>query len=172
MLPKPLRGLLFLLMGVSFAVHAAQSGRITAAHARDHIGKRATVCGRVVSTRFADRSRGQPTFLDFDKPYRNQIFAIVIWGNQHARFGSPENRYRDKKICVTGNITEYRAVPEVIVSNPVQIQIDSERSLKSSIRSNLIPAGATAECRDGNYSFSQNRRGTCSHRRGVSGWFE
>ena len=33
------------------------------------------------------------------------------------------------------------------------------------------PKGATAQCRDGSYSFSQNRRGTCSHHGGVSKWF-
>ena len=33
-----------------------------------------------------------------------------------------------------------------------------------------IPAGASAKCRDGTYSFSQNRRGTCSHHGGVATW--
>jgi hypothetical protein len=33
-----------------------------------------------------------------------------------------------------------------------------------------VPAGATAQCRDGIYSFSRNRRGTCSHHRGVAKW--
>jgi uncharacterized protein with FMN-binding domain len=32
------------------------------------------------------------------------------------------------------------------------------------------PAGATAKCRDGTYSFSQHRRGTCSHHGGVEEW--
>jgi hypothetical protein len=32
------------------------------------------------------------------------------------------------------------------------------------------PAGATAKCRDGTYSFSQSRSGTCSHHGGVSEW--
>jgi hypothetical protein len=32
------------------------------------------------------------------------------------------------------------------------------------------PQGATAQCRDGSYSFSQNRRGTCSHHGGVAKW--
>jgi hypothetical protein len=32
------------------------------------------------------------------------------------------------------------------------------------------PKGATARCRDGSYSFSQSRRGTCSHHGGVSEW--
>lgn len=32
------------------------------------------------------------------------------------------------------------------------------------------PKGATAHCRDGTYSFSQSRRGTCSHHGGVAKW--
>jgi hypothetical protein len=32
------------------------------------------------------------------------------------------------------------------------------------------PAGASAQCADGTYSFSQSRRGTCSHHGGVSRW--
>jgi hypothetical protein len=33
-----------------------------------------------------------------------------------------------------------------------------------------VPAGASAQCRDGTYSFSQHRTGTCSHHGGVSSW--
>lgn len=32
------------------------------------------------------------------------------------------------------------------------------------------PPGASAQCRDGSYSFSRNRRGTCSHHGGVARW--
>jgi hypothetical protein len=32
---------------------------------------------------------------------------------------------------------------------------------------NAAPAGASAKCRDGTYSFSQNRSGTCSHHGGF-----
>lgn len=32
------------------------------------------------------------------------------------------------------------------------------------------PAGASAQCRDGTYSFSRHRRGTCSHHGGVRRW--
>lgn len=33
------------------------------------------------------------------------------------------------------------------------------------------PAGASARCGDGTYSFSQSRRGTCSHHGGVAEWY-
>jgi len=35
---------------------------------------------------------------------------------------------------------------------------------------NSVPAGATAQCGDGTYSFSQHRSGTCSHHGGVAQW--
>jgi hypothetical protein len=38
------------------------------------------------------------------------------------------------------------------------------------VASKTVPAGATAKCGDGTYSFSQSRRGTCSHHGGVSRW--
>lgn len=34
----------------------------------------------------------------------------------------------------------------------------------------IAPAGASAQCRDGTYSFSRSRRGTCSHHGGVARW--
>lgn len=36
--------------------------------------------------------------------------------------------------------------------------------------SNGVPAGATAQCRDGTYSFSLHRSGTCSGHKGVMQW--
>jgi hypothetical protein len=32
------------------------------------------------------------------------------------------------------------------------------------------PVGASAQCRDGSYSFSRHHQGTCSHHGGVSRW--
>jgi hypothetical protein len=32
------------------------------------------------------------------------------------------------------------------------------------------PAGASAHCRDGSWSFSEHHQGTCSHHGGVAEW--
>jgi hypothetical protein len=42
--------------------------------------------------------------------------------------------------------------------------------VKRPASSSRVPAGATAQCRDGTYSFSQSRRGTCSYHGGVRRW--
>src|SRR5947199_2229063 len=34
------------------------------------------------------------------------------------------------------------------------------------------PPGATAQCRDGSYSYSQHHSGTCSHHGGVAVWLD
>ena len=96
---------------------------LTATEAKAHIGEQATVCGKVVSTRWAESSRGSPTFLNFDQPYPNQIFTLVIWGNDRSKFDNPETTYRGKRVCVTGKISAFKGVPEVVANDPAQIKV-------------------------------------------------
>lgn len=96
---------------------------LTATEAKDHIGEQATVCGKVVSTRYAESSRGSPTFLNFDQPYPNQVFTVLIWGNDRSKFGDPETSYRGKRICVTGKISDFKGVPEIVANDPSQVKI-------------------------------------------------
>ena len=100
-----------------------QTGHMAAAEAKNHVGERATVCGNVVSIHYAARSKGNPTFLNLDEPYPRQIFTILIWGSDRPKFGNPEAKYGNKKVCVTGLIKDYKGVPEVVVEQPNQIEI-------------------------------------------------
>jgi len=45
----------------------------------------------------------------------------VIFGTDREKFGQPEVKYRDKEICVTGKIEEFRGTPEIVVKDPKQI---------------------------------------------------
>lgn len=69
------------------------------------------------------------------------------------------------------------AEPAATVSQPLQPSRSAPRTPASQPQSSqpkqrerTAPLGATAECNDGTYSFSQNRRGTCSHHGGVRRW--
>jgi len=61
--------------------------------------------------------------------------------------------------------------PENPPLEPVETYINVEgNQIQSPTRYEFAPAGASALCRDGTYSFSENRRGTCSHHGGVAKW--
>jgi DNA/RNA endonuclease YhcR with UshA esterase domain len=116
--------LLFLLIGTVFVLPVQAQKKLTAVEAKVHVGETATVCGNVVSTRYASSTKGQPTFLNLDKPYPNQVFTVVIWGSNRSKFGTPETDYKGKRVCATGEITDYRGTPEIVVAYPRQINID------------------------------------------------
>ena len=61
--------------------------------------------------------------------------------------------------------TKYRTT----VSKKYYINSYGER-VQSPTYCSSSPPGATALCRDGSYSFSRSRRGTCSHHGGVARW--
>jgi hypothetical protein len=49
-------------------------------------------------------------------------------------------------------------------------QARSGHSVHRPMHAESRPDGATARCRDGTWSFSESRRGTCSHHGGVAAW--
>jgi hypothetical protein len=109
---------------VGFLLMVPSGGRaanLTAQDAFHHVGETATVCGTVASTNFAQRVPGKPTFLDLDKPYPNGTFTILIWGQDRARFGTPENSFLQKQVCATGQIQLYQGRPQVIIHDPDQL---------------------------------------------------
>ena len=75
----------------------------------------------MVSTHYASGSKGQPTFLNLDERYPKEVFTILIWGSDRAKFGTPETKYKDAKVCVTGKITSHREKPEIMATEPGQI---------------------------------------------------
>ena len=44
------------------------------------------------------------------------------------------------------------------------------QQIQRPVMSDTVPAGASAHCWDGSYSFSTHRSGTCSHHGGVGEW--
>lgn len=91
--------------------------------APEHIGESASVYGLVVDSEFADSSNGQPTFLDLGAPYPDKDrVTVVIWGDSRSAFTAPpEALYKDKTICVTGDIYIYDDVCNIEVTSPDQI---------------------------------------------------
>ncbi|MEM3265842.1 MAG: DNA-binding protein [Thermoplasmata archaeon] len=96
--------------------------QITASQAIQYIGQRKTVCGVIASVKYLRYSRGQPTFVNIDKPYPNQIFTLIVWGSDRMKFSNIDSIFtQGKKICATGLIKSYHGKPEMIIREPYQI---------------------------------------------------
>lgn len=95
--------LLFIFITIIYSYFLSYSKKyITPAEAINYIGQEKTVCGVVVSTKYAFFSKGQPTFLNLDKPYPNHIFTVVIWGKDRVKFSNPQKlTIREKEFVFT-----------------------------------------------------------------------
>lgn len=92
--------------------------------AANRVGERARVCGRVVATNYAREVTGRPTYLNFGRPYPDQVFDVVVWGRYRQNFrGPPEVVFRDERICVMGRISEHEGVPRIEIRGPEQVEI-------------------------------------------------
>ncbi len=121
---RPLRALALVMLWLAAASGVrAQTDFITAAQAKNHVGQKTTVCGRIVGIHFVSSGKGQPTFMHMDEQYPNQIFTVVIWGADRLKFGRPEETFLDKDICVTGKITVFLRIPEIVATEPSQIHL-------------------------------------------------
>lgn len=60
-------------------------------------------------------------------------------------------------------------VPDPVCENGTYVN-SAGNTVCSPYSSSSAPAGASAQCSDGTYSFSQSRSGTCSHHGGVATW--
>jgi hypothetical protein len=99
----------------------ASAADLRAEDAARHVGETATVCGVVASAKFDSELQSQPTFLDFAKPYPDQVFTAVIFGGDRTKFGTPETSLRGKRVCVTGKIHQQHDMPEIVLSDPKQL---------------------------------------------------
>lgn len=109
---------ILLTAGIAFSADS-----ISPEEAINHVGQQAIVCGTVASTHYSYRSKGQPTFLNLNKPYPHHIFTALIWGSDRSKFhDAPEKYYKNKRICVSGLIEQYEGISEIIVRNPGQME--------------------------------------------------
>ena len=109
---------ILLTAGIAFSADS-----ISPEEAINHVGQQAIVCGTVASTHYSYRSKGQPPFLNLNKPYPHHIFTALIWGSDRSKFhDAPEKYYKNKRICVSGLIEQYEGISEIIVRNPGQME--------------------------------------------------
>jgi len=91
----------------------------------------------------------------------NQVAAPIVSQQSYTQTVSVQKaQIQDKQV----------SSPDSRLSNSNYYTNTAGSSVHSPAYSNSIPSGASAQCRDGTYSFSQSRRGTCSHHGVVASW--
>jgi len=114
--------LIVALLAGSVSIVAYSQDAITTEDAAKFLGLQKTVCGKVVSSHYAARAKGKPTFMNLYKPYPNEIFTVLIWGSNRGKFEKPPREmYAGKEVCVTGTIKRYHGYPLIVVDQPSQI---------------------------------------------------
>jgi len=109
------------LAAVTFLICSVtgQGQSLTTSQAKAHEGETGTVCGKVVGEKTATSSRGKPTFINLDSAYPNQIFTILVWGDDRKNIG--ELPQVGTRVCASGKIEDYRGVPEIVVKSKGQL---------------------------------------------------
>ena len=90
---------------------------IPSSEAHQYIGSTQIVCGYV--SQIKDFSKG--TYLNLGANYPNQDVTIVIWDSDKDNFNNIDS-YGNKDICIKGEITSYKGVPQIKLSSTRQIQ--------------------------------------------------
>ncbi len=114
-----------LIVAPSNSPELATSDAIKWDQAKNYIGESKTVCGPVVSTKYASSIQGEPTYLDLGTKNPDPArLTVIIWGDQRTTFSfKPEEYYLRKNICVSGLIVDYKGTTEIEIKTPSQITI-------------------------------------------------
>ena len=92
--------------------------KIGTADAASHYDREMIVTGKVAQVTI----RPTATFLNFDKPYPNSPFSVVIFPRSLQAFGDV-NVLRQKSIEVRGTIKKYNDKPEIVLEKTNQLTV-------------------------------------------------
>ena len=92
--------------------------KIPASEAKEHVNAEAIVSGKVIELYKTEKL----VRINLDKPFPNQPFTVVIFGNKTNLF-SDLDKLKGTTIEVTGKITEYREQPQIILVSTNQLKV-------------------------------------------------
>ena len=103
------------------------------------------------------------------RPLSVLILSVALIGNPFVSPGYPQTPSTDHGASTSNTNNQNGRGKVTCNDNGAYVNSQGQR-VKRPENCSGPPAGATAQCRDGTYSFSRNHRGTCSHHGGVAKW--
>lgn len=89
---------------------------IEASQAIHYVGENKVICGQVAQ--YKKFSKG--VYLNFDRPYPNPTFTVVIWKN-NSYISQQLQNVENNTLCIKGVVEEYKGKPQIILSSLNQI---------------------------------------------------
>lgn len=118
-----------------------------------------------ISATFAQSSNYRRTTTSV---YPTSDYHSSIYSTTPARSNTTSNT-RKVSVPNTGNNEPSVATRPTKPTKHYYINSQGQR-VQSPTRYSSVPTGATARCKDGTYSFSKKKKGTCSRHGGVAEW--
>jgi hypothetical protein len=112
----------FLFYCVIFSI-SMQSQTVSVDSLAYYEGQKVTVCAKVEGV-FISQKAKKTIFINFEKPFPNQKFVVVIFEKDLVNFSyDPDVFLKEKSLCITGIIKMYNGKPEIIATKEEQIVI-------------------------------------------------
>ncbi|GEO11544.1 DNA-binding protein [Segetibacter aerophilus] len=116
----------FTIAVLAYSLTSTAQTKIPIDEAGKHIGETVTICSKVFGGRYVDNSATKPTLLNLGAAYPNHKLTLLINNDDRKNFtGKPEDDYTGKNVCVTGRVIDYKGKPEIVITKPQEIQIQS-----------------------------------------------
>lgn len=88
-----------------------------------YVGQVVKVCDKVAGT-FTTKGEKPVTYLNLGADYPNTKLTIVIFQKDLINFPSPiSEHYKNKDICITGEVGVYKEKYQIIANKPEQIEL-------------------------------------------------
>ena len=92
--------------------------KVAASQAKNHIGEKAIVKGTIAEVNRAERI----VRLNFEQPFPKQPFTAVIFASRTNLFPDLD-KLKGQTVEVTGEITDYRDRPQIVLSATNQLKV-------------------------------------------------
>lgn len=114
----------FLMVLYSAALHAQQETDITAAQAKNYVGRNVMLCDRIKDGHLDNISKDEPTIVYAGDTYETRTLALVFTRQVLKTFSyDPQKKMENHKFCVHGKVAMYKGKPAIYVKSEDQLNV-------------------------------------------------
>jgi exonuclease VII large subunit len=111
------------ILALCMSLYGLSQVHIKPEEAVNHVGDSVKVCGKIYGGIYLENSKGQPTLLNMGAKYPDSPLTLVIWADARKKLTyKPEEKFKDKEVCVTGRVTLYKEKAQIEIANEEQIK--------------------------------------------------